>query len=392
VGAGPAGSCTALSLLAAAPELAGRVLLLDKAVLPREKVCAGAVGARVEPVLARLGVAVGEPAVRVRGLSVALPGGRSTAVRHARHVGAVVRRARFDHDLTQAAAAAGAIVRDGQKVARIDLDARALELASGERVRAHAIVGADGVGSAVRRAMGLPNGPLVAQAVEVDTEPLAGEALDELAFDLTDRSLFGYAWDFPTPLHGRVRVCRGLYELEAGRRVPGRLDVAARLEERLQRLGVAPLGPVRRFSERGACLEQPMARPGVLLVGEAAGIDPALGEGIAQAIEFGDLAGRFVASSLARGDLSFERWPRLVRRARLGFDLAARRRALPIVYGDGRPWTEELLARSPALCRAGMRWFAGERVPRAELARAGLDAVAAAAATSWRALSWALWR
>ena len=41
VGGGPAGCSSALQLLNLAPHLAGRVLLLDKAVFPRAKLCAG---------------------------------------------------------------------------------------------------------------------------------------------------------------------------------------------------------------------------------------------------------------------------------------------------------------------------------------------------------------
>ena len=41
IGSGPAGTATALNLLQAAPAFAHNILLLDKAVHPREKICAG---------------------------------------------------------------------------------------------------------------------------------------------------------------------------------------------------------------------------------------------------------------------------------------------------------------------------------------------------------------
>ena len=43
VGSGPAGTSTALHLCRLRPELAGRILLLDRAVHPREKLCGGGI-------------------------------------------------------------------------------------------------------------------------------------------------------------------------------------------------------------------------------------------------------------------------------------------------------------------------------------------------------------
>ena len=70
VGAGPAGTSTALHLAARHPELAGRTLLLEKETFPREKFCAGALSGRGVQLLARLGLGVDVPHLPLGGRQV----------------------------------------------------------------------------------------------------------------------------------------------------------------------------------------------------------------------------------------------------------------------------------------------------------------------------------
>jgi flavin-dependent dehydrogenase len=379
VGGGPAGLATALFLGAALPGRASRVVVLEKERYPREKICAGALGARADRLLATLGVRVDVPSAIARGLSVATSRGE-LAVRDDAVIGRVVRRVEFDHAFADAARARGVVIHEGTRVTAVHVERGSvrIETSSGE-LRARAVVGADGVGSLVRRAIGAPRGRWLAQVAEVDTLAAAHDGpRDVLHFDLTDGGLVGYAWDFPTIVGGAELVCRGLYELRPD--PPGLLgiartpddapDVGARLGARLARLGVAPVGRLKRFSERGLALHEPMARPRALLVGEAAGIDPALGEGIAQAILYGGVAGPYLARCLDRDALAFTDWPRVLSASGVGLDLRLRALGTPILYGRARPLLEAWLARSHDLASVGMRYFAGDPIPRAQLARA----------------------
>jgi flavin-dependent dehydrogenase len=141
------------------------------------------------------------------------------------------------------------------------------------------------------------------------------------------------------------------------------------LTARLARHGIEPAGlRFKRFSERGLALHEPLARPRALLVGEAAGIDPALGEGIAQAILYGAVAGRYLARCLDRGDLSFRGWPSVLRRSPVGLDLLGRALATPWIYDRMRPELERWTALSRDLALSGVRYFAGERVEKRRLA------------------------
>jgi flavin-dependent dehydrogenase len=228
----------------------------------------------------------------------------------------------------------------------------------------------------VRRAIGAPRGRWTAQVVEVDTPALPDEPGDVLHFDLADRALHGYAWDFPTLVAGAPLVCRGAYALQADPGTDGAAhdpDVGALLRARLDRLGVGAGVRIKRFAERGLSLAEPIARPRVLLVGEAAGIDPALGEGIAQAIAYGAVAGPFLAGAIDRDDFGFAGWPDVLRRSRLGLDLRLRGAFTPWLYDRARPLVEAWAAGSRDLAIAGMRYWAGDRVPRLRLLGAALS-------------------
>jgi flavin-dependent dehydrogenase len=372
VGGGPAGVATALFLASAAPHLKDRIAVLEKERYPREKICAGAIGARADRLLASIGVQVDVPSAHVTGFSIATP--RSLrAVRREAPVGRVVRRIEFDRALADEAKSRGIRVLEGTRVTGLDVDEGGVRVSStaGE-LRARAVIGADGVGSFVRRSLGLPRGQWHAQVVEVDT-PAADDdpARDFLHFDITDRSLIGYAWDFPTVVDGRPLVCRGIYELRPDDRLasdvfpapPPEGDLGERLLARVRRAGLADKVRIKRYAERGLALHEPVARPRVLLVGEAAGIDPALGEGIAQAIFYGAAAGEYLARRLDRDDLSFHDWPRALRRSQVGFDLRLRNTFVRWVYGRTRPLMERWITGSDAFMHAGMKYFAGERIP-----------------------------
>lgn len=379
VGGGPAGLSTALFLTHAAPRLRDRILVLERATYPREKICAGAVGARADRLLASIGVRIDVPHVPMRGLSVRAHGKTLCVRRDGPIIGRVLRRIEFDHAFAQTVMARGVQVRDGVKVENVVVDSNSVHLTTSVgAIRARAVVGADGVGSVVRRATGFSRGVFMAQAMEVDTISAVGDGhRDILHFDLEDPGLVGYAWDFPTVVRGEHLVCRGIYELR-GDGVPerpgGSPSVAERLERRLERLGVTSSDHgVRRFAERGVSFSEPLSRPRVLLVGEAAGIDPVLGEGIAQAIQYGAVAGPYLARCLAVDELSFAQWNEHVRRTRLGLDLAVRSRLARHVYGFTRPLVERFVTNSEAIVAAGMNWFAGDRIPRRLLAKAAMD-------------------
>lgn len=364
VGGGPAGISTALHLHAAAPHL--RIVVLEAARYPREKICAGGIGARAFRILEKLGAAVDCPCVPLDAVAMRIAG--ETVVVHEPGCGAVVRRVEFDHAFAKVAQARGIEVRDGTPVTRVDVGDRGVTI--DDRIRARVIVGADGVAGIVRRQTGFSRGTLRAQAVELDTEGVAADLpRDTVVFDFQTTALRGYAWDFPTLVGGEPLVCRGVYVLHDGTpHAPAepRSRLAAYLAERGLDLGRYR---IKQYAEQGYEPGAAISAPRVLLVGEAAGIDIATGEGIGQAIEYGSVAGPYLARALADDALGFADWQRVVEKHHLGFQLAIRHGCYRAFYGRRRPKIERLMPRLTQLFRVGVQDFAGVPLSKVAIVR-----------------------
>ncbi len=364
VGAGPAGLTTALRLLAQAPALADRVLVLEKARFPRDKICAGGLGERGLRVLRDLDALPEVPCVPIHGFCM-LSSQPRQAVRREGCIGLVIRRLELDAALAALAQERGVRLRQGVKVTGLQelSDRVRLETSDGQ-LEAAVVVGADGVGSLVRRHLDRELPGLRAQVVEVDTQAVEGdEARDLITFDIRDHDLLGYSWHFATLVDGEPRMCRGVYHLRPTAHEglePVGTDIEALLAALLTERGLDPAAHrFKRFAERCYQRGARLVQGRLLLVGEAAGIDPVSGEGLAHGIEYGDLAGRF----LARTELepaALAGWQRSLERSRLGWDLALCHRLLRHLYGPRRERTEAMLFAQEHALKGCVHRFAGE--------------------------------
>ena len=368
VGGGPAGLSTALHLLAAAPRL--RVVVLERATYPRDKICAGAIAGRAFAVLRAIGVDAqldAVPCVRIDAGEAVLAGGRARVV--VPEAARVVRRSEFDAALAAIARGRGIELRTGARVVGLRRHDRAVAvgLASGDELVARAVVGADGVAGVTRRLAGFGRGRLRAQAVEVDTEGAPDDPPATTLRFTFDPTLRGYLWDFPTPVDGRLLWSRGAYLL----RDDARGDVRAHLAAHLARRGLTlDAHRPRQLAEQGLAPHAPLATPRVLLVGEAAGIDFPTGEGIAQAIAYGQVAGPYLAAALARDRIGFGDWARVWHASDEGRFLRRRHLGGRLLFGPRRPLVERALLRTPSLLRLALERFAGRPVRRRDLAGA----------------------
>ena len=374
VGGGPAGISTALHL---APLFGGSVVVLEKERYPRDKYCAGGIGARALSLLREIGVGVRVPSVRIDAMSLVMDG--ETFKLREPDLGIVVRRIEFDDAFARVARDRGIDMREGEGVLGLEPHAGGVRVrtASGE-IEARAIVGADGVAGITRKAAGFSKGSLRAQVIELDTEITERDpAPDTIHFDFGYRDLAGYAWDFPTIVNGQRKMCRGVYRILR----PGEDDARTFLARYLGAKGLA-LGDYKEkpFAERGFEPGEPISRPRVLLAGEAAGIDIATGEGIAQAIQYGKLAGTYLAAAFSSGDLSFSDWTARVHASSLGRQLRTRFWLYERLFGPRRAAMENIVRRSPRAIRLGLKSFAGKPFGPRDWAMGLLD-VAPAVAT-----------
>ncbi|HEX2691097.1 MAG TPA: FAD-dependent oxidoreductase, partial [Kofleriaceae bacterium] len=141
IGGGPSGISTALHLHAEAPGT--RIIVLEQERYPREKICAGGIGARAFRLLDKIGVEVACPHVPLD--AIALRIANQTMVVREPGLGAVVRRVEFDHAFARHAIDRGIEVRDGCAVDRIAIAEHGVEITTaGATILARCVVGADG--------------------------------------------------------------------------------------------------------------------------------------------------------------------------------------------------------------------------------------------------------
>jgi flavin-dependent dehydrogenase len=374
IGGGPAGISTALHLQAVAPHL--RVAVLEKATYPRDKICAGAIGARAFRIFEAIGVEVDCPCVPIDAIAMRV-GSEEIVVREPQ-CGAVVRRLVFDHAFAKVAIARGIEVRQGVEVTGMTVHEHGVTLeTSAGAIHARAVVGADGVAGVARRLAGFLRGELRAQVVELDTGAVAKDLpRDTVVFDFTERELRGYAWDFPTLVDGEPLVCRGIYVLHDGQ--PNERQPRRWMAEYLAKRGLDLADyKLKQFAEQGFSPGAAIAKPRVLLVGEAAGIDIATGEGIGQAIEYGSVAGPYLARALARDDLGFDDWRYTVDRHHLGWQMAIRHTCYANFYGEKRDTIERMMPKLGKLFSVGVQDFAGLPLDKLAIAHGAGQAFAA---------------
>ncbi len=282
VGGGPAGA-TAARLLA---ERGARVILLEARRLPRPKVCGGGLTPKAQRLAPPGALATIERVVERSELRA--PGMRPVALVAPEARVAMVDRARFDLALVEAAAAAGAEIRDGAPVLGIEEEPYGVRVATsfGE-VRAATVVVADGEPSRLARRLGLGGRPRrLALALEVDLpfSPAIAPDLAVLEFSLRG----GFAWYFPKGDHANLGI--GSYRADQRRGLRGELDRFARS------LGLDPgSGRVAGHWIPQGLRQGPPASARVVLAGDAAATaDPLFGEGISYAMLSGIVAAQTI--------------------------------------------------------------------------------------------------
>ncbi|GHG78346.1 geranylgeranyl reductase family protein [Streptomyces griseocarneus] len=346
VGAGPAGASAARAAAAAGR----RVLLLEKAELPRYKTCGGGI---IGPSRDALPPGFQLPLRdRVHAVTFSLNGKMTRTRRSKRMLFGLINRPEFDAALVESAKEAGAEVRTGVAVSKVEQhgpavpDRRtvAVVLSDGETLHARAVVGADGSAGRIGAHVGvkleqvdlgleaeIPVPATVAEdwagRVHIDWGPIPGS----------------YGWVFPKGDTLTVGVISARGEGAGTKRY---------LEDFIARLGLAGFEPSISSGHLTRCRadDSPLSRGRVIVCGDAAGLlEPWTREGISFALRSGRLAGEW-AVRIAEAQDAVD-----ARRQALNYAFAIKA-GLGVEMGVGRRMLT-LFERRPGLIHAAITGF-----------------------------------
>ncbi len=364
VGGGPAGAATALFLQRHAPRIASDAVLLERSHHPRDKVCGGGLIPHVLSCLEELSIPLSVPHVTTNQACVDVP--RHRVRRNQARLCTVVRRREFDQMLVDEVVRRGLEVKQGEQVVSVRrIGGEMLVESTHSTYCAPVVVGADGSGSLVRRSLAMTSTPdrvAVGRALQCDLRLDQLECGDyeqgryDFDFRGVTRGLKGYAWVFPCVIRGVVHLNVGVYVRERTR--PGL--VRQLLTEKCAELGRKMDGlsyqawPIRWYSPR-----QAIANGNVLLVGDAAGVDPLMGEGISYCFEYGRWAALEIASAFASSDFSFSQAQGRFQSSWVGKKLTRLGIAADFFYGPLGWFWFAVAARWQGAQEIGLRWYNG---------------------------------
>jgi menaquinone-9 beta-reductase len=378
VGAGPGGSAAAYHLAHHGVD----VLMVDRAVFPREKVCGDGLTPRGVAALQRMDVDTDEAgffrvnSLRAYGLNGVVASVEWPKLRRFPAVGLCRTRFEFDDLLARQAVKAGARFLQGTEATAPITDggwvSGAVLKENGDTMEARArfVIAADGASSRLGAQVGVVRDatrPLGIAARRYYRIPRPQVDIFEVFMNLPDPRtgglMCGYGWIFPLG-DGVVNVGAGILNS-----YPGFKETSARKVMELFLTMLPPewgiddehaIGPLLSGPIPMGMNRRPPAVPGMLLVGDAGGVtNPFNGEGIAYAMETGELAAQVIVDALTRGRPGVAQMYPILLRQRYGK-----------YYFLGRHWVR--MIGNPRF----MRWSVEHGFPRQRAMRFALTMMA----------------
>jgi len=374
-GAGPAGLATALFLVKNRPSLAGRIVAIEKSAHPRFKVCAGGLIPKTMLALDELGIALDVPKVEVIRGEAATPVGGVDLSRGGEVLATVIRRDLFDSMLARTASEAGVEIVERSRVLDIVQDASGVDVSTEHGIfDAQILVGADGSGSRVRRAVFGARKETIGRAlmtdIAVDPErtPEFTERRYRFDFRCVSRRINGYSWSFPCLIGGAPHLNLGIYDQRPREFVETGGEQSRMIAELVAAFPEIPLDGLKRhatqwqsFPIRWFDAGDSYASGRVILAGDAAGVDPLMGEGISCAFEHGKLAANAICKFLDGDSGALRAYDRALHEGAAGKKLSKLALAARHFYSPHHRLFFRIAGISRRAQEIGVDWYNGAR-------------------------------
>jgi len=316
VGGGPAGSTCAAVL----GKAGHRVLILDKAKFPRDKICGDGITGKSRGFVQKLGLIdeMEESGAIYDGIEIIWPKGSRTLIKtdDAYH-SYVCKRQIFDNVLFQNArkssdvkenfAVSDVIIEDGKVVG---VKATDLSDKSSHDFRSKVVVGADGANSVVATKLGLnkfePDHRISAIRAYYRNVKNLEKNLEIFFFE---KSMPGYFWIFPLP-DGQANVGIGMTVTEMQKK---KISLQKMMEDEIANnpeikdrfAGAELVSEIKAWTLPTASSFRKNYGDGFVLIGDASSlIDPMSGEGIGNAMLSANIAAEVIDDALKRKDFS----------------------------------------------------------------------------------------
>lgn len=375
VGSGPAGTATAYKLASIAPLLVEKIVLVEAGRHPRRKICAGCVTGRAWGLLEAQGLEVDVPHIPITSVVFLTALGDITLNRHG--LGRIVRREDFDSALVQKVREKGVCVIENCKVTHLEqkgdkIAVQAHQLINGipktTKMSAKVVVGADGATSMVRKCLAHSvREPAKTLMVEVVGSHRTEEFERALCFDFrpVKKGFRGYRWIFPAMSDKKHLFTVGVCDFQPTKG----FNVKELLGELMREFDLQAIDNSKReFPFYPFHSRDKLGGMGWLLVGESAGSDNLLAEGISYAIESGFFASEQIASAFRTGDFSFSNYTHDYHWSRVGKELRTLKALADVFYGRLHLRSVRAGLFNDHLCALGEDILAGDLEPRTKVA------------------------
>jgi menaquinone-9 beta-reductase len=338
VGAGPAGISTWLHLQKEAPQLARLSIVIEKAIFPRDKLCGGGLCLWATDVLANVGVDFDITSLSISDLEFRF--GKEIDRLHQDNYFQVVQRVDFDQALARAAVKRGLKLHESEML--IDVlrtHNKLIVITNKGKYAVQALVGADGAFSLVQKKM-IPSlkrqlAPTLQIFAPADSQYDNEFTERKMIVDLTPikEGLQGYVWHVPCLKEKTPSIAHGIADFRVCPDRP-RADMKKIFVRELRRRNIYQdpktwsSHPIPWYLD-----EAILSQPNVMLVGDAAGVEPAFGGGIHLSLSYGEVAAQTIIDSFQTDDFSFHDYTQTIQSHQVGQHISKCTRIARAMYG-----------------------------------------------------------